>query len=59
MQNPYYPAGDPCGSSSGSAIPVAANMAAVSLETETHSSIICPSDHNSVVGFKPTVGLIS
>ncbi|XP_050231232.1 probable amidase At4g34880 isoform X2 [Mercurialis annua] len=57
--NPYYSAGDPCGSSSGSAISVAANMVSVSLGTETHSSIICPSDHNSVVGFKPTVGLTS
>lgn len=59
MQNPYLVTGDPCGSSSGSAISVAANMVAVSLGTETHSSIICPSDHNSVVGLKPTVGLTS
>lgn len=51
--------GDPCGSSSGSAIAVAANMVAVSLGTETDGSIICPADHNSVVGFKPTVGLTS
>ncbi|WCJ42173.1 Glutamyl-tRNA(Gln) amidotransferase subunit A [Euphorbia peplus] len=57
--NPYYPSGDPCGSSSGSAISVAANMVALALGTETHSSIICPSDHNSVVGIKPTVGLTS
>ncbi|XP_065865374.1 probable amidase At4g34880 isoform X2 [Euphorbia lathyris] len=57
--NPYYPSGDPCGSSSGSAISVAANMVALALGTETHSSIICPSDHNSVVGLKPTVGLTS
>ncbi|XP_058190841.1 probable amidase At4g34880 isoform X2 [Rhododendron vialii] len=57
--NPYVPSQTPCGSSSGSAISVAANMVAVSLGTETHSSIICPSDHNSVVGLKPTVGLTS
>ncbi|KAJ6409889.1 hypothetical protein OIU84_009388 [Salix udensis] len=57
--NPYLATGDPCGSSSGSAISVAANMVAVSLGSETHSSIICPSDHNSVVGLKPTVGLTS
>ncbi|KAL0383976.1 UNVERIFIED_CONTAM: putative amidase [Sesamum radiatum] len=57
--NPYVPSGTPCGSSSGSAISVAANMVLVALGTETHSSIICPSDHNSVVGFKPTVGLTS
>lgn len=59
MQNPYLPSGDPCGSSSGSAISVAANMVVVSLGSETHGSILCPSDHNSVVGFKPTVGLTS
>ncbi|KAK3194920.1 hypothetical protein Dsin_026230 [Dipteronia sinensis] len=58
-QNPYLPSGDPCGSSSGSAISVAANMVAVSLGSETHGSILCPADHNSVVGFKPTVGLTS
>lgn len=57
--NPYVQSGTPCGSSSGSAISVAANMVTVSLGTETHSSIICPADHNSVVGFKPTVGLTS
>uniref|UniRef100_M0ZMX1 Amidase n=2 Tax=Solanum tuberosum TaxID=4113 RepID=M0ZMX1_SOLTU len=57
--NPYCPSGSPCGSSSGCAISVAANMAAVSLGTETHCSIICPADHNSVVRLKPTVGLTS
>lgn len=59
VQNPYVEGGDPCGSSSGSAISVAANMVAVSLGTETDGSILCPSDHNSVVGLKPTVGLTS
>ena len=59
MQNPYVEGGDPCGSSSGSAISVAANMVAVSLGTETDGSIICPADYNSVVGIKPTVGLTS
>uniref|UniRef100_A0A5B7BGX7 Putative amidase n=1 Tax=Davidia involucrata TaxID=16924 RepID=A0A5B7BGX7_DAVIN len=57
--NPYVESGDPCGSSSGSAISVAANMVAVSLGTETDGSIICPADYNSVVGLKPTVGLTS
>ncbi|GAB4853204.1 hypothetical protein Ancab_017391 [Ancistrocladus abbreviatus] len=57
--NPYVKSADPCGSSSGSAISVAANMVAVSLGTDTHSSIICPSDHNSVVGIRPSVGLVS
>ncbi|XP_057456584.1 probable amidase At4g34880 [Lotus japonicus] len=57
--NPYVESQSPCGSSSGPAISVATNMVAVSLGTETDGSIICPADHNSVVGFKPTVGLIS
>ncbi|KAA0049735.1 putative amidase [Cucumis melo var. makuwa] len=57
--NPYGKGGDPCGSSSGSAISVAANMVAVSLGTETDGSILCPADYNSVVGIKPTVGLTS
>ncbi|CAN1802787.1 Probable amidase At4g34880 [Linum perenne] len=58
-QNPYVEGGDPCGSSSGSAISVAANMVAVSLGTETDGSILCPADYNSVVGIKPTVSLTS
>ncbi|XP_028767239.1 probable amidase At4g34880 isoform X2 [Neltuma alba] len=57
--NPYVESGDTCGSSFGSAISVAANMVSVSLGTETHGSIICPADHSSVVGIKPTVGLTS
>lgn len=57
--NPYVLSAGPCGSSSGSAIAVAANMVAVSLGTETDGSIICPSARNSVVGIKPTLGLTS
>ncbi|XP_057428749.1 probable amidase At4g34880 [Lotus japonicus] len=57
-KNPYT-MGNPCGSSSGSAISVAANLVTVSLGTETDGSILCPSDANSVVGIKPTVGLTS
>ncbi|KAL6569952.1 hypothetical protein OROMI_014466 [Orobanche minor] len=48
--------GDPCGSSSGSAISVAANMAMVSLGMDTDGSLICPGDRNSVdsiVGHDP------
>ncbi|KAK3194865.1 hypothetical protein Dsin_026175 [Dipteronia sinensis] len=58
-RNPYVLSANPCGSSSGSAISVAANMVAVSLGTETDGSILCPSNFNSVVGIKPTVGLTS
>ncbi|XP_072960221.1 probable amidase At4g34880 [Typha angustifolia] len=56
-RNPYVLSADPCGSSSGSAIAAAANMAAVTVGTETDGSIVCPSGANSVVGIKPTVGL--
>ncbi|KAL9354282.1 hypothetical protein Peur_052252 [Populus x canadensis] len=59
LPNGFSPRADPCGSSSGSAISVAANMVAVSLGTETDGSILCPSSANSVVGIKPTVGLTS
>ncbi|CAI0445378.1 unnamed protein product, partial [Linum tenue] len=57
--NPYVLSADPCGSSSGSAISVAANLIAVSIGTETDGSILCPSHANSAVGIKPTVGLTS
>ncbi|XP_074362048.1 putative amidase At4g34880 isoform X3 [Apium graveolens] len=58
-KNPYVLSANPCGSSSGSAISVAANMAALSLGTETDGSILCPASFNAVVGIKPTVGLTS
>jgi amidase len=58
--NPY---GDPDlyvgGSSSGSAVAVAANFTVLSVGTETDASILSPATQNSVVGIKPTVGLIS
>ncbi|KAG8758455.1 hypothetical protein FRC12_010009 [Ceratobasidium sp. 428] len=57
--NPYFPGGDPCGSSSGNAIVAAIGLAAGSLGTETHGSIVCPSSYNNIVGIKPTVGLTS
>ncbi|OMO92849.1 Amidase [Corchorus olitorius] len=58
-KNPYVLSATPCGSSSGPAISVAANLVTVSLGTETDGSILCPASFNSVVGFKPTVGLTS
>lgn len=57
--NPYSLERTPCGSSSGSATAVAANLAAASLGTETDGSILCPATINNVVGIKPTVGLTS
>ncbi|WP_427138861.1 amidase family protein [Psychrobacillus psychrodurans] len=47
------------GSSSGSAVAVAANFTVLSVGTETDASILSPAIQNSVVGIKPTVGLIS
>jgi amidase len=58
-RNPYVLDRSPCGSSSGSAVAVAANLAAASLGTETDGSILCPASANCVVGIKPTVGLTS
>ena len=50
---------NPCGSSSGSAVAVSANLATITVGTETDGSIVCPSGANAVVGIKPTVGLLS
>src|SRR5499426_2136686 len=58
-RNPYVLNRTPCGSSSGSAIAVAANLVTASIGTETDGSIVCPSGVNGVVGIKPTVGLTS
>jgi len=58
-RNPYVLDRNPCGSSSGSAASVAANLAAAGLGTETDGSIVCPATSNGVVGIKPTVGLTS
>lgn len=58
-RNPYVLDRTPCGSSSGSAAAVSANLAAASLGTETDGSILCPASSNGVVGIKPTVGLTS
>ena len=58
-RNPYVLDRSTCGSSAGSASAIAANLAAVSLGTETDGSILCPAGMNGVVGIKPTVGLTS
>jgi amidase len=58
-RNPYAIERNPCGSSSGSGVGVAANFCAVAIGTETDGSIVCPSSANSIVGIKPTVGLVS
>jgi amidase len=50
---------DTGGSSSGSGVAMAANYAAAAVGTETSGSILSPSSKNSVVGLKPTLGLLS
>jgi amidase len=58
-RNPYVLDRTPCGSSSGSAVGVAVDLAAASIGTETDGSITCPASMNGIVGLKPTLGLIS
>ncbi|OHD04323.1 amidase [Sphingopyxis sp. RIFCSPHIGHO2_12_FULL_65_19] len=58
-RNPHALDRNSCGSSSGSAAAVAASLAPLAIGTETDGSITCPAGVNGVVGFKPTVGLVS
>ena len=58
-KNPYALDRNPSGSSSGSGASIAANLAAAAVGTETDGSIVSPSNSNGLVGFKPTLGLLS
>ncbi|MFQ3248401.1 MAG: amidase [Glaciecola sp.] len=58
VRNPHMLDRNPCGSSSGSGAATAASLAAASVGTETNGSIICPSNANGIVGFKPSVGIV-
>src|SRR5205814_473126 len=58
-RNPYVLDRNPCGSSSGSGAAAAANLCAAAIGTETDGSVVCPSSANSLVGIKPTLGLVS
>ena len=57
--SPYVLDRNPCGSSSGSGVVVAADLAVAAVGTETDGSIVCPSGANSIVGIKPSLGLVS
>lgn len=63
VQNPYgigrFEAGSVGGSSSGTGASIASDFAVVGIGTETSGSILSPASANSIVGIKPTVGLIS
>ncbi len=58
-RNPHAIDRNTCGSSSGSGAAIAAGMAWAAIGTETDGSITCPASVNGIVGFKPTVGLVS
>jgi amidase len=58
-KNPYVLDRNPCGSSSGTGAALAANLSAIGIGTETDGSVVCPANANSLVGLKPTLGLIS
>ncbi len=58
-RNPHLAGRNACGSSSGSGAAVAASLAWAAIGTETDGSITCPASVNGVVGFKPTVGMVS
>ena len=58
-KSPYVTDRNPCGSSSGSAVAVAAGLTVLAIGTETDGSVVCPAGHNGVVGIKPTIGLVS
>jgi amidase len=58
-RNPYALDRNPCGSSSGSAVAVAARLAPLAVGTETDGSIVCPAAANGVVGIKPAIGSVS
>ncbi len=58
-RNPYELDRNACGSSSGSGVAIAANLATAAIGTETDGSVTCPAAVNGLVGLKPTVGLLS
>ncbi|WP_369025877.1 amidase [Qipengyuania sp. RANM35] len=58
-RNPHAIDRNACGSSSGSGAAVAAGFAWAAIGTETDGSITCPASINGIVGFKPTVGMVS
>ncbi|CAK6689434.1 amidase [Synechococcus sp. BA-124 BA4] len=59
VRNPYVLDRSPLGSSSGSAVAVAAGLCTAAIGAEVDGSIVRPASSNAVVGLKPTVGLIS
>lgn len=58
-RNPHAIDRNTCGSSSGSGAAIAAGFAWGAIGTETNGSITCPASINGIVGFKPSVGIVS
>jgi amidase len=58
-RNAYVAERNPCGSSSGSGVAIAAGLAVAAVGTETDGSIVCPSAINGIVGIKPSLGMVS
>lgn len=58
VRNPHLLSHTPCGSSSGSAVAVAADLTLLAVGTETDGSIMCPASINGIVGIKPTRGAV-
>ncbi len=58
-RNPYGLRHSPCGTSSGAAVAVAANLTSVAIGTGSQGGLLCPAAVNGIVGLKPTVGLVS
>ncbi len=58
-RNPYILDRTPGGSSSGSAVAVAANLCTAAIGCETDGSIVVPAALNGIVGLKPSIGLVS
>lgn len=59
VKHPYDESIDPLGSSTGSAVAVAANLIPISIGTETNGSLMAPAYQNSIVSIKPTLGMVS
>jgi amidase len=59
VRNPYVLDRTPCGSSSGTAVAISANLCTIGIGTETDGSVVCPAGINGIVGIKPTLGLWS
>ena len=59
VKNPYNEIIDPLGSSTGSAVAVAADMIPISIGTETNGSLMAPAYKNSITSIKPSLGFVS